>query len=880
MATKTYIVKKGDTLSKIAKELGMTTTMIKTLNKLYSDKIYVGQVLKLAGVTSDETKKTAENTKSTVQPTIIEWGLQSSTDSTIFATWDWDRDNVDHYECQWYYDTGDDVWFKGSFSDENIKQSVYSAPSNAKKVRFRVKPISKTYKKKEKDVKYWTGKWSSYKYYYFKEKPPEAPSVPTVEVENYKLNFRLDNIADEVKEIQFQVVKNDDIGFKYISCKVNRSAAAGSFTVSPGDKYKVRARAINNNLKSEWSDYSTAVYTKPDNIDSITIIRATSSTSVLLIWETEKTSTSYDIRYATKKEYLQNRESSEVKTITGIEKIQYEITGLETGKEYFFQVRATNDKGSSGWSSIKSIIIGKPPSAPSTWSSTNVAVVGEELILHWIHNTQDNSDLKKSILEITYNGETNSKEIIHTPKTTDGEADLEESYSINTSQYTAGVKISWRVKTAGITGEYGEWSTERSIDVYAKPTIALNITNAAGDSIDTVTGFPFYIKAVAGPNTQTPLGYYVTIRSEYTYETVDSLGNFKMVSEGDEIFAKYYNTSDALLLEVSANNIDLETDIAYTVEVIAAMDSGLSAETTSTFEVVWSESLLYPSAEIVIDDDNLVAYIRPYCEVASVDYYEVQNYNNTVYNKTDKKLDPLYGVSLDNVLTDTGEVIYKAEDDTLFAMSISDVGELMEGVTLAVYRRDYDGRYTLIAEGIDNTKSIYVVDPHPALDTARYRIIAKLDANGSIGYVDQDEYIGETSLILQWGDKWNPIDIAEDEELIIPWSGSMLRLMYNIDTSESTSVDVSMVEYIGRSEPVSYYGTQLGVSGTWNTDIPKDDTETIALLRKLAIYQGDVYVREPSGVGYWANVVVSFSRTHKETTIPITLTLKRVDGGV
>ena len=43
---------------------------------------------------------------------------------------------------------------------------------------------------------------------------------------------------------------------------------------------------------------------------------------------------------------------------------------------------------------------------------------------------------------------------------------------------------------------------------------------------------------------------------------------------------------------------------------------------------------------------------------------------------------------------------------------------------------------------------------------------------------------------------------------------------------------------------------------------------------------GDVYVREPSGVGYWANINVSYSTTHKETIIPVSFDIKRIEGGI
>ena len=62
--------------------------------------------------------------------------------------------------------------------------------------------------------------------------------------------------------------------------------------------------------------------------------------------------------------------------------------------------------------------------------------------------------------------------------------------------------------------------------------------------------------------------------------------------------------------------------------------------------------------------------------------------------------------------------------------------------------------------------------------------------------------------------------------------------------------------------------------------MPKSDTETIYALRRLQNWMGDVYVREPSGSGYWANVAVSFDINHKEVIIPVSISIKRVEGGV
>ena len=89
-----------------------------------------------------------------------------------------------------------------------------------------------------------------------------------------------------------------------------------------------------------------------------------------------------------------------------------------------------------------------------------------------------------------------------------------------------------------------------------------------------------------------------------------------------------------------------------------------------------------------------------------------------------------------------------------------------------------------------------------------------------------------------------------------------------------------MIKYAGRKRPVSYYGTQLGEKSTWNVEIPKHDKETLYAIRRLSIWMGDVYVREPSGSGYWANIEISYSQTHCDTTIPITFNITRVEGGM
>ena len=766
--------------------------------------------------------------------TNIKLDVQTGTDRTIFATWAWNKSKTDHYEVRWYYDTGDGVWFVGTDSTTTSKQNTYSAPDNAKRVGFKVKPVAKKIKqtvkakngsKKTVKVDAWRADWSTLKYYNIKNNPPSTPPAPTVTIENLKLTAKLENINLNATDIQFQIVKNDSKVFKTGTATIKTYAASYYCAVTAGYNYKVRCRAVRGKEYSAWSEYSSDQGTQPAASKGWEFIKALTSTSVEVNWYGVKNAKTYEIEYTTEKRYFDS--SNQVQSLTVDATLQWshaEITGLETGKEWFFRMRAVNDNGHSAWTEIKSIVLGKAPIAPTTWSSTTTCVVGEPLVLYWVHNAEDGSSQKYAELELTINGRIETYTI---ENTTDEDAkDKTSSYSIDTSSYVEGTKIQWRVRTSGITNTYGDWSIQRTVDIYAPPTLELSVTDANGNLLETLTSFPFYISGIAGPNTQNAIGYHLSIMANESYETTDQIGNVKMVNQGEAIYSKFFDTSENLVVEMSANNIDLENNISYKVNCVVSMNSGLTAENSSEFTVAWTDEQYEPNAEIGFNEDDISTYIRPYCE--------------------------------------------------------DDAGNLIEGIRLSVYRREFDGSFTELATNIDNTTNTYITDPHPALDYARYRIVAISTSTGSVSYYDMPGYpIGETSLIIQWDEQWSTFDISNeiDGSETVPWSGSLLKLPYNVDVSDSYSPDVELVEYIGRKHPVSYYGTQRGTSQTFNAEIDKKDEETLYALRRLAIWMGDVYVREPSGSGYWANITVSFSQTHREVTIPVTLNVTRVEGG-
>lgn len=895
MAITTYTVKRGDTLSGIASTYGSSiagntlNAKIDTLVALNGIKnrnlIYVDQVLKLSGTAG--TTSASVNTIQTA-PTITGFGLksvESGTDTknrTVFATWSWSRENTKCFTVHWQYYDPNMGWVLGEETDTSTADSwncfdTYSAPSNATKVKFWVKAVPKTYSENNVEKEYFTdATWSAVKEYDFSNNPPITPSTPSVSIntETLVLTASISNIvASEIDAIgvKFNIVRDNSVNIHISeSVKINTDSnyVSYQYKVEPGHTYTVRACSIgSNNKESGWSDFSSEAGTQPSAPSAITTYRRNKRTdntiAAYLEWTAVTNATSYKIEYVTVETDFETTPGNIRSVSTENARTSLEIPLSEVGYDYYFRVRAVNSNGESAPTGIVKIPIGSTPAAPSTWSSSDSAFVGDSLELNWMHNPTDNSKQTHAQLSFNINdsGWTTLEVFENTTDTnTTGERIDETEYTYGTAVSYKGnmyfkvntnhpdlknAKIQWKARTAGVTDQLSDidWSVERTIYVYEKPTLSLTMTSdlaGTGDLITTLTSFPFYIRAkveLENYNIQKPIGYHLQIISNEYYETVDDIGRTKIINSGDPVYSKYFDTSETLIVEMSANNIDLESGINYTVCCSADMSTGLTVTNNKylhKFDVSWVDVAYVIDAYITINKESYTALITPYCRERIVD--------------------------------DEGNV--------------SD-GDLIENVTLSIYRREYDGTYKEIASGIPNNYTA-VTDPHPALDYARYRFVAKDTLTGAISFYDMAGYPVEGyEVVIQWDEEWSTFDMGESTSVEGPsWAGSLLKLPYNIKVADNRKREAVLVAYAGREYPVSYYGTQIEEKPQWSVDIRKDDDETIYALRRLSIWPGDVYIREPSGMGYWANVTVSFNESYDALTIPVSLSITRVEGGV
>lgn len=940
-----YQVESGDTLwdiSKAAYGSGSKYMQLASINKLSNPNlISIGQDIFINPPTKPPIKPTVKVNK----VTITGFDLQNGGDNTLYVSWTFDnKNNTDHYNVEWIYRNIIERTQKVETTD---MYSTFSIPSGASYVKVRVIPVAKT--KSENDTTplfsgTWVNDFNGKECIYNVTTPPPVPNTPSIQIND---ELKLTATTDEYNEtdleigtiIEFEILKNDITVAKTKSVKttsvedefgVTRYIASIEQTVDAGGTYKVRCRAKDGeNVRSEWSEYSNSIATIPANVSTPTCEVVTNQ-SIKLSWTAVDGAEKYRIQYTTDEKQFDAINGSVTTVDTNAEDgVTRVISGLTSGNTYHFRMKGVRGElESKDWSTIANATIGTGPAAPTTWSSTTTAIIGEDenVILYWVHNSEDESSQKYAEVELYIEGMSESEvntistdvsveigeidsalttvepvegsdgvyKIFYHVKNTEDEKDKDKTHSfiIDTANYNEGAKIRWRIRTAGITGEQGEeWSVERTIDIYNKPVLEVIVADTPDPltwtMVTTLNSFPFYISAnVKSYNAilQNPIGYHFSIVSNNSYESVDNVGNPVEITAGQEVYSKFFDnpqSSDSMTVTITPSDVDLENGCEYRVNCIVAMSSGVSISSEpQTFSVSWEDVEYEPNAEITVDKETCVAYIRPYCSGCSLSYHILEESNGSYTPTGDTYDDYIYGEPLDPPKYYNGNEVYTGmtqEGTDVYFCEISTITEY-NTATMSIYRREFDGSFTEIATGVKNGIR---TDPHPPLDYVRYRIVAIDDSTGAVSYHDTPSvHMGVKYIVIQWNERSSTFNADSGEVTADPsWSGSILRLPYNIDVSEKNASDISLIKYIGRKHPVSYYGTHLGTSATWNVVIPKDDVETLYTLRRLQAWMGDVYVREPSGTGYWATVSVSFNQKHKELTIPVTINVTRVDGG-
>ena len=804
----------------------------------------------------------------------------------------------------------------------------YTAPENAYQIIATVWMYSASYSRGVRSAKKVkkTKKKKAYKYtatnvaffstvssaitYSFGDVYPEKPSSPSLAVDGANLKTTFTSNDQFSKKVQFEIytggVKEKNSDWLNVPWPVNTVEHIFTSLLSGKDYYaRVRASNSSGTMIGEWSDMSSPIRTVP-GIPQNFKAEAMVDERIKLDWDDVEGISiegGYTIEYTN---FLNNFDASSDVSSVQSNISEYYMTGLESGYTWYFRIKANNENGSSPWSEIIEQVVAKVPQPPSTWTLSTNIMVGEDATLYWTHNAEDGSKMTAAKIWYSING-VEQPEIDYPAQ---GETIPTDTsiyrYKLDVSQYSEGAVVLWKIKTKGAHPDFGDYSTERQLKIFGEPSISIT-------SEDILTGFPYNITLVSGPAGQTPVGYSMTIVANDIMESEDALGNPIYIYPGQEIWSQYYVTDEnPLEISLEPKDISVVSGYSYLLRAEVIMDSGLNAISEKEITVSIDTVDSFPTCDIGFNygyyvstlipisykDSNVVrAYIAEPVEGdygydhitldastflsqvsnALDDYYFIYNNGSWYLNEEPVSMES-YGLNVD--FSPEGDF---SETPYHITVTVDNEPVLDDNVTLDLYRIDSDGTFIELVTGLENTGGISVMDPHPALSTCRYRVISRNKFTGKLNYEDVEIEVDEPIILIQWDEKdmnivtdYDDSTESDDTEEYL-WSGTILELPYNITTSESNSLDVSLVEYIGRRHPVSYYGTQVGSSINYSTSIERDDEYTLNYLRELQYYRGDVHVRDPYGNSYWANVSVSFNMSYNELTIPVNITAKRVE---
>lgn len=597
----------------------------------------------------------------------------------------------------------------------------------------------------------------------------------------------------------------------------------------------------------------------------------------------------------------------------------YTVTSLDRGQAWYFRLRKVNAVGPSAWAdaasgeSFAAELVAQcfvpseaeALSAPTTVAGEANAEIGSTVVLSWAHSSEQGSDQtawQVGVTAVSADGD------VHDEVTVEGTG-ADSSYALSLADgdvvpVADGTVVRWRVRTQGVAeGVWSPWSGQRSVTAWSAPTAGVSLTDGALNEVgegEPLTMLPLCVtlQAMGGAAGNDVVAWWAEVVSGESYD-----GDGASVSEGEVLWSGQVRSGQdgfsavGWRVELAASDLSLESGVTYVVRGGCTSAMGLRSEVAETsFVAQWATGAPVPSLSVAFDDEAYEAHVWPRCAppVGSVseddedgegadewwtsvdrDVYELPA---TFYVGATNVSQGQMSVRVEEIdladdmwsLDPNAGTVTINEDERLWPPFVAHVwwwgssrdssgAELLAGATLSVWRVEQGGAVTLVADDLPNDGLQEVIDPHASFGTCTYRVVATDPTTGATASSDASA-------------------ASEVTSIVISWDGDMRRveLPYNVRTSESRAPDVSLVTYAGRANPVAYRGTQRGETGSWSSDLIRDvDADRLDLLREAVAH--DCYVREPSGVGYWASVGLRVEHSYQSEGVTVSLDVTRIE---
>lgn len=540
------------------------------------------------------------------------------------------------------------------------------------------------------------------------------------------------------------------------------------------------------------------------------------SGTVKVVWDwTWREAQSAVISWADHEDAWESTSEPETYTINNTHAGEWNVSGLETGKRWYFRVRLVKGYGDNGvygaWSALAMIDLSSAPSVPTLTLSKSVITADGSLSAFWSYVSGDGTgQAYAEICEATITGEgVQYGDIIASTQTAQHITLYAEKLG-----WTSGETHYLCVRVVSGSGRVSdEWSDPVPVIIAEELTAVIESTSLVGQEIIVddnsrtvmaLTALPF-TATITGAGTGGTTTLVIERAEDYHMDRPDEQDFNGFTGETILLFSQ---TGEA---PISIGREDLigSLDDGAQYRLVATVQDSLGQSSTASidFEVHWSHQAVIPEGTATIS--GTVAFITPIAPEGFV-----------------------------------------------------------EGDTCDIYRLSAD-RPELIVSG--GAFGVTYVDPYPAIgEFGGHRIVYRT-ADGD--YITADNEIAWLDITAEDGDALNII------YSLIDFEGEQIEFYYDVTHSNSWEKDFKETRYLGGSVTGDWNKAIGRTASLKGSTVTIKDQDTMRKFRRLATYPGICHIRTVDGSSFKCDIQVSEDRRYDASTIraEYSLSVTRVD---
>lgn len=697
--------------------------------------------------------------------------------------------------------------------------------------------------------------------------------------------------------------KTGEANYIKIGTIANGSASAtisSSLNITGETGYAIHIRTVTSDGKSMKSGYTSLSTSMPSAPTLSSVVPTTVAGKVYLSW-TNNWSDATGVKIAWTDDpdnWMSNDEPEEYEINETVS--NWYITGLDTGKTWYFRVRSVkvedDNETLSPWSADVPIDLSSAPAVPVLYLSDETITEKGMVTAYWSYiSTDGTGQIAADVVLATYSGGTWSYGRSVGSTTTAQHIDIKAK----DQKWKNGTTVYLALQTRAGSGGMSDYSSPVQLTIAADPKV--NITTTSLSNSDTATEY-FYGDGVTTDFitsykniTTTPIITLddVAYSPLYNYLLANN-GNNLVDNSGNKLIATIRNvvsyengtivfsSAPAAGVEIKATFNQSGVKVLKSLPLTATITTTSASDLTIAIERANTYPMERPDGSFTDGPEGETVYVTTIpaestnsISIAKEDligrlddgafYYLVATATNKFGRSVEKRI--RFKVHWTHqALTPTATV---AISDGIASITPIAPSGTITGDLCDIYRLSIDKPELIIKGAAWGTQ---YVDPYPTLgDNGGYRIVFM-----SL----YDDYITKN-------DTFAMNDYGKDEgvyhyvpETIIDYGGNQVSVMLDMTLQSNWEKDFQETRYLGGSIKGDW---NLGVSRTESitaTTIRFLDQETISLLHELAEYAGICHVRMPDGSNFHANVQVAINTNlgNNPKTAECTFTITRVEG--